>query len=130
MSVKNGLNRRQFIENMGATVLGVALTSFLFACGFRNNTGKVVTGGNCANGTAVAIASNHGHVLTVSAADIAAGVQKVYDIQGTAGHTHSVTLTASDFALLATNVNVLETTTSTLSHTHDITVNCVSRKSV
>src|SRR4051812_9550123 len=40
--------------------------------------------------TVAAISANHGHAITVSAADVAAGVAKTYDIQGTAAHSHSV----------------------------------------
>lgn len=37
------------------------------------------------------------HEIIVTAADLAAKVEKTYDIQGLAGHTHAVTLSAADF---------------------------------
>jgi hypothetical protein len=69
------------------------------------------------------IASNHGHVLTVSAADVTAGQPRTYDIMGGAGHGHSVTLTAAHFQMLAQNQPVTVTSTVTL-HSHSITVRC------
>ena len=51
------------------------------------------------NGTSSAIGANHGHVLMVSKADVAAGTTRTYDIRGTANHAHSVTVTAAMFAM-------------------------------
>jgi hypothetical protein len=77
------------------------------------------------NGTIVAIAGNHGHVLVVSKTDVAAGTQKMYSIQGGSLHDHIVTLTAADFAKLAANMSV-STVSSSAGHTHMITVTCAS----
>ena len=52
-------------------------------------------------------------------------VDKTYDIQGTAAHTHSFTVTAAMFAELAANMAAGATTTVTLAHQHAITVACV-----
>ena len=40
------------------------------------------------------------HELIVNAADMAARADRTYDIQGVAGHTHTVTITAADFERL------------------------------
>ena len=87
--------------------------------------------GNCAaNGTAVQIAQNTGHVLMVSKADVAAGVAKTYDIQGSdSTHTHQVTLSAADMQALQKNLRAMETSTAgnaagQAPHTHQITVSC------
>jgi hypothetical protein len=47
------------------------------------------------------VAKNHGHALVVSPADVKAGVARTYDLTGTSGHLHEVTLTADDFKKLA-----------------------------
>ena len=101
------------------------------ACGGSNpGSSGPVNGGNClANGTQVAIQTNHGHVLVVPVADINAGVDKGYDIRGTADHTHTVTLTAADFASLKQNTGVEEASTISASafygtHGHQIDVSC------
>jgi hypothetical protein len=81
--------------------------------------------GNCLlNGTAATIGGNHGHVLTVSKEDVAAGVQKTYDIRGSADHTHQVTLTMADMEALRTNMQAREVSTVDLSHSHAISVSC------
>lgn len=82
---------------------------------------------DCLNaGTNVSISANHGHVLTVSKEDVAAGTQKSYDIEGSSGHSHTVTLTATHFASLASNQQVIVTSTPQDGggHTHNVTVSC------
>jgi len=80
---------------------------------------------NCVeNGTTGLIASNHGHTLTVSSADVEAGAEKTYSIQGTSGHNHTVTLTASDFTSLQGNNAVELNSTTGDGHTHAIVVSC------
>ena len=79
---------------------------------------------NCLdNGTTIAISSNHGHALVVSKEDIAAGVEKIYDITGGAGHSHSVTISAAQFAELAGNTSI-EVVSTSAGHTHTCTVSC------
>lgn len=80
--------------------------------------------GDCTmNGTAVVIGANHGHVLVVSQADVAAGVAKTYSIQGTSLHDHTVTITDAEFAMLAANTSI-STVSSNDGHSHPITVSC------
>ena len=80
--------------------------------------------GDCSqNGTSVVIGTNHGHTLVVSKADVAAGVAKTYDIQGTSLHNHTVTITAAQFAMLAQDTSI-STTSSNDGHAHSITVTC------
>ena len=118
------MTRKQFL----GTVLGAAGAVALAGCG--GDDGGHLDGStqrNCAmNGTTTTIEGNHGHVLVVTAADVTAGADKTYDITGTAGHTHMVTITAADFAKLQSNANgtVMEISTLTDAHTHDITVIC------
>ncbi|MCA1828019.1 MAG: hypothetical protein ABR567_10420 [Myxococcales bacterium] len=112
------LTRKEFI----VLLIGSAAA----ACGGSSSD---TPSGNCAaNGTSVQIAQNTGHILNVSKADIAAGVQKTYTMQGDPSHTHDVTLTAADFANLAKNLQAMETSTvgngGNGSHTHQITVSC------
>lgn len=70
------------------------------------------------------IAANHGHVLTVSQADIDAAAEKTYDIEGSADHPHSVSLSADDFANLASGVTVSVTSSTDDGHSHQVTVTC------
>jgi hypothetical protein len=70
------------------------------------------------------IATNHGHELVVTAADVMAGMDKTYDIQGAALHVHSVTLTAADFTTLSQGGTVMKASTAGADHTHMVTVTC------
>ena len=40
------------------------------------------------------------HEIVITAADLRAGAEKIYDVQGLAGHAHEVTLSAADFEKL------------------------------
>ena len=79
------------------------------------------------NGTTAEISGNHGHSISVSKADIAAGVDKPYDIKGAADHSHTVTITASQFAMLTGNTTVMKLSGpgSTDGHTHTVTIICL-----
>jgi hypothetical protein len=72
------------------------------------------------------IAGNHGHVLTVTLADVDAAADKTYDIMGTATHTHAVTITAAQFADIKAGETRTFTSTSAGGHSHQVTVMCVS----
>ncbi len=56
--------------------------------------------------TAAQITCRHGHVLIVTAADLSAGTDKTYSIEGTATHTHMVTVTAVMFDELKQGMTV------------------------
>lgn len=116
------ISRRQFL----GTTLGVAA---LAACGGDDGGGAdaAPAGRNCqTNGTSATISSNHGHTITVTANDVASGADKTYDIMGTSGHSHSVTITGAQFQSLQSNGNgsIMVTSTSSAGHTHDIVVLC------
>jgi hypothetical protein len=67
-------------------------------------------------------------MLTVPPEDVAAGVEKMYDIQGTQTHNHVVTLTAADFTSLATDgtITVESSAGGPGDHTHMVTINCMA----
>lgn len=114
------ITRRQFL---GTSVAAVAVA----ACGGDDGkTDAAIAGRNCAaNGTSATIGSNHGHTIMVTASDVAGGADKTYDITGSGDHSHSVTITAAQFATLQSNSNGSIMVTSTLTgHTHSITVLC------
>src|SRR6185503_14082882 len=86
------------------------------------------TGGSDCTNPMETIGTNHPmpHMLTVPPADITAGTEKTYNIQGASMHPHSVTLTAANFATLAGGGSITVTSTSggTPAHTHMVTVSC------
>jgi hypothetical protein len=79
----------------------------------------------CTSMSAV-ISSNHGHALVVSAADVAAGLEKTYNIKGTSTHPHSVKITAAMFATLKSTKMLKVTSSTDSSHSHSVTVTCAA----
>ena len=76
------------------------------------------------SGTTSTIGTNHGHVLVVSADDVAAGAARTYHIQGTSDHDHTVDLTADHFASLQNDHAIMTTSSYDAGHTHSIMVAC------
>jgi hypothetical protein len=139
------MNRKQFLRSLAGVGVGVFGVSALAGCG--NDIGAGVDAGDqgfdedgpadnpndgpddaphetlaCTPGTS--ISNNHGHAVVVPAADVIAGVQKQYSIQGTSAHRHFITVTAAMFAQLklGTTVTVVS---GGVSHTHVVTISCV-----
>ena len=74
---------------------------------------------------ATAITGNHGHALTIPAADVNSPIDIVYSIMGAADHNHFVTLSVAQLAQI--KGKTAATTMSTMAadgHTHLVTVNC------
>jgi hypothetical protein len=67
----------------------------------------------------------HTHAVTVEAADVEAGTEMEYTLTE-AGHTHTITVTAADFAMLQAGdtVTVTSTMDGTTPHAHDVTLMC------
>jgi hypothetical protein len=86
--------------------------------------GGTGTGGSSGGSCSSDIVSNHGHALSVSAADVSAATDKTYSIMGGGAHDHQVTLTASHFATLAGGGSVTVTSTDASAHNHSVTVTC------
>ncbi len=79
----------------------------------------------CPNGaSASTITANHGHTLTVSAADVASGSTKTYSIKGSSSHDHQVTISSAQFAQLRGGSTISVTSTNVFGHTHTVDVLC------
>jgi hypothetical protein len=63
--------------------------------------------------------------MLVPQADVMAGVQKVYNIQGGANHNHSVTLTPGDFSQLALGNEVQKQSSFLQAHDHVVLIACL-----
>ncbi len=117
------MSRKQFLRTIVGAGIGVAGVATLAACGGDDGgPADAPAGGSCTTPTAT-IGSNHGHTLTVTKAEVTAAAAKSYDIMGTATHTHSVMVSAANFATLATGGTVTITSSSS-GHTHDVVVMC------
>jgi hypothetical protein len=121
------MNRQEFLRSAVGLGLGI---SALAACGSDDggdDGGKDAPGArDCLmNGTNAQIGQNHGHTLSVSVADLTAGVDKTYGITGSSGHSHQVTITAAMFTMLKANTGISVTSSSGGGHTHTVTVACL-----
>ncbi len=123
------MDRKTFIQkSVGAMLIAVPIYTILGCSSTDDGDGEVPipnSNADClANGTGISIGSNHGHSLTVSKADVQAGVAKNYSIQGTSGHNHNVNLTAANFTALKSNTAILLTSTNDDDHSHSVQVSC------
>ena len=117
------LTRKEFLSTVMTAAAGAAGAALLVACGGGSDDDD--SGGNCVmSGASVNIGGNHGHSMSVTAAEVSAGVAKTYDIRGSADHTHSVTISAGAFAMLATNQSAMTISTTVDNHSHNIMVSC------
>jgi hypothetical protein len=120
------MTRNEFLRAVVKGAGGAAAVALVVGCGSSNSsTADAQAVASCTNnGTVDTIAMNHGHVLTVAKEDVVAGVDKTYDIQGTATHTHSVTVTAAMFTMLKGNMAASLTSTTNAMHSHGVTITC------
>lgn len=124
------MTRKQFLRSILGVGVGALGVATIAGCGGDSDGGGTDAGvdapaASCTTPTA-SIASNHGHAITVSLADVNAGVDKTYDITGSSGHAHQVTVTAAQFGQIKAGQTLNLTSTSGGGHTHGVTVMCVS----
>lgn len=126
MTMKNEMSRKQFLRTLAKVGAGALGASLLIACGSDDDDMEPGPANCLTNGSNVTIGSNHGHAMTVTMADVSAGVEKTYNITGSSAHAHSVTISAAQFAMLAASGSASVSAVSTTgdSHTHNITVTC------
>lgn len=116
------LTRREFsLESLTALFAGVVIT--VSACNDDGAPGGPSSGDRAGN-----VGTNHGHVATVTAMQLAAGNSVVLDIRGTADHPHTVQLSADEVLQIADGIRVskvssTESSPSTAPHVHTVTFN-------
>jgi hypothetical protein len=124
------LDRRKFtLAAALAALSGVAIT--ISACGGSSSPSSPSTGGTGTGGTGSTgasdkvgvISNNHGHSAVITGAQLTAGGALNLDIQGTATHTHQVSLTAAQIASIAANQQVGQESSTSSGHSHTVTFN-------
>jgi hypothetical protein len=127
---KVDLSRREFTAaSVMAILAGVTVT--ISGCGGGSNPGSpnplpspAPTPTPAASGDKSGVVSaNHGHVATVTAAQITAAGSVSLDIRGSADHTHSVDLTATEVQQIGTGAKVAKNSSNNVSHNHTVTFN-------
>ena len=112
------MDRREFTVGAAMALLGGAAIT-ISGCGAGSSPTASTPPLTDVAGT---IASNHGHSAVITAAQLGEGGALELDCRGTSGHTHMVSLTASD----VTNVRkgaMIQKESSGNSHTHTVTFN-------
>src|SRR5690348_1155420 len=106
------MKRRSFLGIGAALATTPLLPRAAEACGGSHAAAAAATpapaskAAACGERIVARVGTNHGHVFQVSAADVAAGVEKTYDLTGSAGHAHSVKLGPDHFTRLRAGESV------------------------
>ena len=131
---KDGMDRREFTA-AGVMALLSGVTVVISGCGGGSSGGGYGTDPTptptptpSAGDKTGAISDNHGHVATITAAQITAAGAIVLSIQGTADHTHSVSLTGAEVQQIGTGTKIAKSSSSAVSplignHDHTVTFN-------
>jgi hypothetical protein len=69
------------------------------------------------------ISANHGHIATVTGAQITAANAISLDIRGTATHPHTVQLTSDELSQIGNRVQVAKVSSTDNGHDHTVTFN-------
>ena len=112
------LTRREFTLESALAILGAA-TITITGCGDGDDNGPGPSG----QGETGRISVNHGHAITITAAQITAGGALSLDIRGSATHPHTISLTAAQVASIGQNQQVSVVSTTEEVHSHTVTFN-------
>ena len=120
------ISRREFTLAAAMAVLsGVAIS--VTGCGGSDSGSPASpspTGSNSATSDKTgAVSANHGHTAVIASAQLGASGGITLNIQGSAGHPHTVALSGSDLAAIAANQRVSKDSSSDAGHTHTVTFN-------
>lgn len=118
------MTRNEFLRSVLGVGVGAATVALVAGCG--DDGAATADAGNTCTSPANQIGTNHGHTLTITLADVDAAVAKTYDITGTAGHAHTLTITPQQFMQIKEGRTLNIESSNGLAHTHTITVMCVS----
>jgi hypothetical protein len=123
------INRREFASHAGLAFLTGVTVSISNACGGGGysstpSTTPPATNPPTGGDKQGQISDNHGHVATITAAQVdAAGAINGLNIQGSAGHGHMISLSTPAMAEIKANRPVETMSTSGDGHTHLVTFN-------
>jgi hypothetical protein len=119
----HALTRREFtVESILSLLAGVTIT--VSGCGGYTSSPTAPTPPPASTQDVTgAISANHGHVATVTSAQITAANGVTLNIQGTATHNHVVSLTADQIRAIAVRTQVAVLSTNDADHQHMVTFN-------
>ena len=117
--------RKLLLTTLTALIAGVALT--VTACD-DDGVASLTVGPGGGSDRQASIANNHGHVATLTAAQLSAGAAVSLDIRGTADHSHIVGLGGAEVVQIRQGQRVTTTSSTDNSaafgtHSHTVTFN-------
>jgi hypothetical protein len=115
------LTRREFtLEAALALLAGCVITISDVACGGSKNTNPTNPSPTPTdiNGT---VSANHGHMVTITAAQITATNAVMLTLVGNASHNHTLSLSQADLVTLKNRQSVSRDSSSDNSHIHTVT---------
>ena len=124
------MDRKFFIEKTTRAALVPLLIAAIIGCsnsdeGAGNSNPTPTTQSKCLeNGALGSVELNHGHSLVISKEDVFAAKRKTYDIQGTADHNHTLTVTSENFTAMKSRglADIYSSTDN--DHRHSVFVRC------
>ena len=120
MSDQHLLTRREFTLESALAILAAA-TITITGCGDDDDNDNGT--GPSGQGEVGTVSVNHGHVATITAAQITTGGALSVDIRGTADHPHTISLTAAQVASIGQNQQVSVVSTTDNAHNHTVRFN-------
>jgi hypothetical protein len=119
------LNRREFTVQTALAMLSGVVITISEGCGSSSNSGgpDPVGGGGGTTDVNGTVSANHGHVAVITAARLTAMNGFDLDIQGSATHPHTVTLTQAEVTSIAARTQVAKTSSTDSGHNHTVTFN-------
>jgi hypothetical protein len=114
--LRTEIGRREFTAGSIMAFLA-GITVMISGCDDDNPAGP--SGGD-ESGT---VSENHGHVATLTAAEVSAGAAVVLHIRGTGDHDHTVNLTTDEVRAVGAGTRTAKRSSNDLAHDHMVTFN-------
>jgi hypothetical protein len=119
------IGRRDFTaQGIMLLLAGVTVSIADAACGSSSPTSPSAGGTPTpAADVSGSVSDNHGHIATITGAQITAGNAVTLNIQGNATHNHTVDLTAAEVVQAGQKQKVSKSSSNTAGHDHTVTFN-------
>lgn len=114
---RDGMDRREFTSKALLAMLAGVTVTMTTGCG-SPSAPTLAT----ADSTG-AVGNNHGHAVTISAAQLNEGGGVTLNIQGTSSHDHVLELTALEVVRIRAGIQVVKDCGMMRSHVHTVTFN-------
>jgi hypothetical protein len=120
------LTRREFTLEAALALLAGCVITITEGCGSSSSSSPSTPSSTPVADITGVIGTNHGHVAVITAAQITGGNAISLNIQGTAAHQHTVSITQADLTTLKNRQSVSTASSSDLStvfgqHSHLVT---------